>query len=133
MHRILAGAIIIICIANFAWAEDITISIKSPKDGDKVLNRPLVTGTVSDPNAAVWVIVHPLEVSDYWVQPAVSVRSNGSWKVMIYIGRPGSTDINKTFEIKAVVNPHSTLREGQVLSNWPEAKTTSELIEVIRK
>ncbi len=133
MHRVLVGAIILISIANWARADEIKIAITTPKDGDKVLRRPLVEGTVSDPNATVAVIVHPLEISDYWVQPAVSVRNNGSWKVMIYIGRPGSTDIDKTFEIKAVANPNSTLREGEVLSSWPKAEAISDLIEVTRK
>ena len=90
-------------------------------------------GTVTDSNVRVWVIVHPMEVSDYWVQPSITVKENGSWKVKIYIGRPGSVDVGKQFEIMAVANPKDNLKEGDVLSGWPEAQAKSQVIEVTRK
>jgi hypothetical protein len=98
-----------------------------------VLERPIVEGSVSDPTAVVWVVVHPLEVSDYWVQPSVTVRNKGAWKVQVHIGRPGNLDIRKIFEMRAVANPKDKLHEGEVLSGWPGAEAISDVIEVTRK
>lgn len=109
------------------------ISITEPKDGDSVPERPYVKGTVTDPNAKVWVIVHPMEVSDYWVQPSLTVKGDGTWKAKIFIGRPGRIDVGKQFEIMAVANPKVRLSEGKVLSGWPEAQWKSQVIEVTRK
>jgi len=56
-----------------------------------------------------------MAVSDYWIQPPVTVRRDGSWRVQIHIGRPGSIDVGKAFEIRAVGNPDDELREGKIL------------------
>ncbi len=116
-----------------ADAAKLEIAISTPADGSSVVERPIVAGTVTRPDAAVWVVVHPLAVSDYWVQPAVSVRKDGTWKLQIYIGRPGNVDLGKHFEIRAVANPNAPLREGLVLPGWPEAEAMSDLAEVVRK
>jgi hypothetical protein len=119
-----------ISIAN---GQQQTLHITAPLDKAKVPERPYVEGSVTDPNAKVWVIVHPMEVSDYWVQPAITVKGNGTWKVKIYIGRPGSIDVGKQFEIMAVANPRGSIKEGDVLSGWPDAQAKSQVIEVTRK
>ena len=113
--------------------QQLNLRITAPLDKAKVSERPYVEGNVSDANVKVWVIVHPMDVSDYWVQPSVTVKENGSWKVKIYIGRPGAMDVGKQFEIMAVANPKDKLKEGDVLSGWPEAQAKSQVIEVTRK
>lgn len=109
------------------------LRIIEPPDGAKVPERPFVKGTVADPNAEVWVIVHPMDGSDYWVQPRPTVKEDGTWKVKIYIGRPGAVDVDKHFEIMAVANPGEDLNEGDVLNGWPKAQWKSQIVEVIRK
>ena len=109
------------------------LRITAPSDGAQVLERPFVKGTVADPKAKVWVIVHPMDVSDYWVQPSLTPKKDGTWKVKIYIGRPGKIDVRKEFEIMAVANPKVKLGEGDILSGWPEAQWKSQVIEVTRK
>lgn len=132
------GLTIIVFIASVTlsllglFAEGLKVEISSPKNETEVIERPIVKGIVSDPGADVWVIVHPMEVSDYWVQPRVTVRKSGEWKVMIHIGRPGK-DVGKHFEIMAVANPKEKLKEGLVLNYWPKADARSEIVEVIRK
>jgi hypothetical protein len=74
-----------------------------------------------------------METSQYWVQPSVSVKTNGSWKVMIFIGRPGDVDVGKHFEVMAVANPVNSLKEGDVLEDWPKAQHKSGAIEIIRR
>jgi len=115
------------------FSEVQSLVVEKPTDGSMVTERPWVSGTVADPNTTVWVIIHPMAVSDYWVQPSISVRKDGSWRVMISTGRPGTVDVGKHFEILAVGNPTVQLSEGLVLSGWPEAALESEIIEVIRK
>ena len=133
MRRILALAAAGVILSTIASAGQMNVIISSPPDGSTVDRRPIVEGTVSDPTASVWVVVHPLEVSDYWVQPRINVRDSGSWKVQIHIGRSGSIDVGKLFEIRAVANPDVVLHEGKVLDGWPKAAAISNMIEIIRK
>lgn len=113
--------------------EQLKLRITEPRDSTSVFERPFIKGTVTESSTKVWIIVHPMEVSDYWVQPNVTVREGGTWKVIIYIGRPGTIDVGKQFEIMAVANPKVSLFEGKVLNEWPEAQAKSQVIEVIRK
>jgi|GEM_PF-1863335 len=113
--------------------QNLTIRMLEPQDGDAVPVNPTARGTISDPDANVWVIVHPLEVSDFWVQPFVTVKRDSSWKVRIHVGRPGSIDVGKHFDIMAVANPTINLYEGLVLKRWPEAECRTEIIEVTRR
>ena len=109
------------------------LRITRPKNGANVPERVSVEGVVSEPSAQVWVIVHPMEVGDYWVQPKLKVREDGTWKVLIHIGRPGDVDKGKQFEIMAVANPEVELKGGKVLKFWPEATWESQVIEVTRQ
>jgi len=111
----------------------VMLRITTPHDKAQVPERPTAEGTVADPNAKVWVIVHPMEVSDYWVQRNVTVKEDGAWKGKIYIGSPGSIDVGKQFEILAVANPKIKLSEGNILNGWPDAEWKSQVIEVSRK
>ncbi len=108
------------------------LQILRPVDGE-VDWRPTVEGRVTNPNAAVYVIVHPVGLSSYWVQPPVIVRRDGSWRVGVYAGRAGDIDIGKEFEIMAVAYPKDRLSEGQTFSAWPQAKWRSEVVTVVRK
>lgn len=131
MLRILS-IIILILVYSSVEAEELHVKIISPKDQEKVSWRVIIEGMVSDPDVKVWVIIHPMSVSYRWVQPRVSVKANGTWKVIAYIGDPG-TKIGEHFEILAVVNPEVTLSEGDMLPDWPKSQTRSNFIEVIRE
>jgi len=124
---------LLLSFLSMAFAQENALRIKVPVQDERVPERPFVEGTVSDVGATVWVIVHPMEVSDYWVQPAVSVMESSTWKVKIYVGRPGAQDKGQHFEIRAVANPKVRLREGQVLDAWPEAPSESQVVEVVRQ
>jgi len=109
------------------------LRITAPKDGNGVQERTFVAGRVKDPHAHVWVVVHPMEVSDYWVQQSVTVGGDGAWEVQIYLGRPGPDDVGKRFEIHALANPKATLRQGDRLGGWPDAQWQSEAVRVTRE
>lgn len=110
-----------------------SIRIVWPKDGSTVEMRNLIRGEVLDPASRVWVVVHPMDTSSYWVQPAVSVRRTGDWSVTAYFGRSGPIDVGKTFEVLAVVDPQMELQEGQFFDKWPDARLASSAIVVERK
>lgn len=133
MKKRLVIAAIGVVLSTMTLADDLNLEITSPADGSSVGQRPIIQGNVTDPTASVWVVVHPLEVSDYWVQPRVTVRDSGSWKVQIHIGRPGPVDVGKLFEVRAVADPDVDLREGKVLDHWPNAAAISDLVELTRK
>jgi hypothetical protein len=109
------------------------IVITAPCNETKVAQRHFVEGVVSDSNAQVLVVIHPMENADYWVQPNVTVRDKGKWKVLSYFGEPGAQHSGKHYEVQSFVNPKDTLREGQLLSGWPQAESKSQPIEVIRE
>ena len=109
------------------------IRIISPMANGTANAQTFVEGHVSDPKAKVWVIIHPMEVSSYWVQPSVSVDKKGTWKVSAYFGRSSNIDVGKQFELIAIANPKASLKEGDVLSEWPKAHWSSEVVEVTRK
>ncbi len=132
MLRLLIISVVIFCGTTVS-AQDINIQIKSPSQGAHVTGRPIVGGLVGDENVNVWVVVHPMETADYWIQPSVTIRKGGLWRVQVYIGRPGSIDIDKHFELRAVANPLQPLYEGKVLGTWPDAQARSDVIEVIRR
>jgi hypothetical protein len=111
--------------------QQLKVFITDPPDGATVPARPFITGTVADPTARVWVIVHPTEVGDYWVQQAAGLRDDKTWRVQIYVGEP-NTGAGTRFEIRAVANPKAQLSEGKVLDRWPEAQWMSQVIEVAR-
>ncbi|MBU6390754.1 MAG: hypothetical protein KGQ83_00735 [Planctomycetes bacterium] len=128
MIFVIVFLMVIISIAN---GQQLNIRINAPRDKAIVSERSYAEGIVSDSNVKVWVIVHPMEVSDYWVQPRVTVKETGFWKVKINTGMPG--DAGRQFKIMAVANPKDNLKEGDVLRGWPKAQAKSQVIEVIRK
>jgi len=109
------------------------IRITSPIRRAKVVYREIVRGTVSNPKAEVWVIVHPMAVPGYWVQPKVEVDDDGSWWVRVYIAQSPYSSNGEHFKILAVANPRTQLAEGDILKAWPEAQRQSRVVEVIKK
>jgi len=107
------------------------ITIASPSRGEKVGAELIVSGTANKANE-VWVIVHPGETPDYWVQPAASVK-DGVWGVQISIGRPDNIDSGKHFEIMAIAGPHKQLAPAQIIKLWPSARSKSKIILITRK
>ncbi|HET6456222.1 MAG TPA: hypothetical protein VFI02_17590 [Armatimonadota bacterium] len=127
-------------ICNRASAEECAvttikrwITITSHKDQQKVPLEPIIRGKVYSNKAQVWVIVHPMETQGYWVQEKASVRQDGKWSTLVFIGREGNEDVGKHFEIRAVANPTKPIARGDVLDGWPEAMARSGIVELIRK
>jgi hypothetical protein len=126
-------AVTALALAGSARAADApTVIIHKPANGAEVDHRQEVSGKVSDPNADVWVVVHPMETSDFWIQPHVTVREDGSWKVIAYFGNADPAHKGKRFEVRAFANPSDKLTEGKS-NSWPVAEAKSNVLEVNRR
>jgi hypothetical protein len=132
-YSICFAMMVVIALTSVVHAQQPALRIMAPRSGTGVLERSDIEGVIRDKNAGVWVIVHPRNVSGYWVQPAVTVNSDGTWSTKAYIGRPGTEDVGKEFEIRAVVGAKANLREGTLLDAWPQAKWESQTIRVKRQ
>lgn len=128
---IMCVILLIASLTSVTAADQISVSIASPKNNDKVDYRQEVNGKVSDPNAEVWVVIHPVETSDFWVQPPVTVKEDGSWKTAAYFGEAGQ-HVGKKFEVRAFANPVGPISEGKS-AQWPKAAARSNVIEVVRR
>ncbi|MFZ4526057.1 MAG: hypothetical protein ACOYOE_11030 [Chlorobium sp.] len=114
---------------HFAQSKD--INIESLSNGAQVDAEITLSGTVNNARE-VWIIVHPRETSDYWVQSTVTVRDE-RWNGRIAIGRASVIDSGKHFEIMAVADPEQPLAEAQVYKEWPSARWKSPIVSITRK
>jgi hypothetical protein len=127
-------ALIFVSLACFSQAQQIplTVTTSEPQPNATVEQRDTVSGSVSDPQAKVWVVVHPIGTSEFWVQPPVTLNTDGTWSVLAYFGREGLLDRGNLYEIRAFVNPSESLESGERRS-WPLAAAESQSITVTRK
>ena len=127
MKQIIIAAIFAITPLAIAAKEPLTIDRNKLPDGSSSVAT--VEGTVADPRAQVWVIVHPKATNVCWVQPEASINKN-RWEASIHLGEQNDRD---TFEIRAIGNPATALRSGAQVSCWPKAQWMSEIVQVTRK
>jgi hypothetical protein len=118
----------------------ITIAIVDPAEGGNVTLQYLVKGTVSDPNARVHVIVHPLKVSEMWVQQSPIIDGNGNWQASCTFGAE-TLGIGERYEVIALATNENflvswatgnLLGEGDKLISLPRKSNRSNLVTVTR-
>jgi hypothetical protein len=85
------------------------------------------------PKPGFWIVIHPMAVPDYWIQPQTDLDSDGSWKARVYVGQSDGLNNGEHFKILAVANPNTELMEGDILKAWPQAQWRSRIVEVIKK
>jgi len=116
------------------------VSITDPQDTTPVTMQYLVKGTVSDPNSRVYVVVHPLRVSEMWVQQSPIVDGEGNWESSATFGTE-SLGIGERYQVIALATNDNflvafatgnLLREGQKLTSLPRKSNRSSLITVTR-
>lgn len=105
--------------------------ITRPAHKSTVPQEVIIEGRVTNAQT-VWEVVHPTISPTYYIQPPSKVQDDGSWIGVIYVGGHNHGSYNLTYQIKAFVNPIKKLHSGEVLSSWPEAELSSEIVEVIR-
>jgi hypothetical protein len=122
---------VLLLSASLANAQQLTIKITKPAEGESVGDLAEVEGKVSDKKVKVWIIVRPLETTEYWVQGDADVNADGAWSGQAHIGRPGD-DFRKRFAIRVVANPKAELHKGQVLTRWPAAEASSDVVKITK-
>jgi hypothetical protein len=135
LYKPLIVTLCIVCLSLVSEAQqNAKLKVIEPNDEARVQRRLEVKGTLENPKDKdqVWVIVRPLEAGQFWVQPKISIRGEGKWSVDVYIGRSGSVDEGKSFEIRAVLNPKEPLKDGDILGDWPDAEAQSQVVGVTR-
>jgi len=86
-----------------------SVAINSPANGAEIAGyQHIVSGTVSDPNMIVHVVVRPLGPLDYWVQSPTTIAGSGAWTVNAHLGEP-TAGVGESFEIIAVAHKRSFL------------------------
>ena len=111
--------------------ENLEVRIVQPQQNAEVGLTHLVRGNVSDPNARVRVLVHPLLTNLWWVQrPPSPPNQDGSWQTVCYFGTE-TEGVDEYFELIAIVT-RERLDEGQTLSNLPDGAIRSDIIAVKR-
>jgi len=138
------GSLVLVVIAWSLLASSavtpIKVNITDPQDGASVTMQYLVKGTVSDPDAKVYVIVHPLRVSEMWVQQLPIVGGEGNWQASVYFGTE-TLGIGERYELIALATNDNflitwatgnALGEGQKLTSLPRKSNRSNLITVTR-
>jgi len=132
-RKALAIAGLVLALAAGTWPQQrLQVAITSPADGGRVDTQTTVTGTVSDTNAVVWVIVHPRGNPRFWVQPEASLHAHGRWDCEAYFGEPGAQR-GLRFDIMAVANPVRQLEVEMQLQSWPQAAARSRVVTVTKR
>lgn len=112
-------------------AQNIRIRIERPNQGAEVGHIELVRGNVSDLNAPIYVLVHPMLTKLWWIQRLPSPpNQDGSWQTICYFGTE-TKGINEYFEVVAIVTLRK-LKEGQTISDLPSDAIRSDIIMVKR-
>ncbi|TAE26856.1 MAG: hypothetical protein EAZ91_16975 [Cytophagales bacterium] len=107
------------------------IAIYKPSDGQKVPCETIIQGKAANADT-IWVVVSPEGNPKLWVQSPIKVEENGIWQGKISIGEPGMADVGWIYTIRAFADPIDPLKRDDILYEWPKAKRSSGIIQVIR-
>lgn len=107
------------------------IAIVSPTSNTTVEMHDRLRGTVTDAGASIWIVVHPIETMDCWIQKPVIVDQDGSWVANVQFGEDKPKHSGSPYEVRALANPKQALKPGKT-SCWPEAVATSRPLFVRR-
>ncbi len=120
-------------VSRVQASDGVVVQISRPSDESLVTASQQVAGRVSNGSDDVWVVVHPVGTSAYWIQPRVNVEADGDWVVTGHFGRESATDSGLAFELMAIVGPYLRVHEGQILDRWPQARFASPLVRLRRR
>lgn len=139
--------VVSVLLATIAWSwlassgvTPLRVNITDPPDGGNVTMQYFVKGTVADPDARVYVVVHPLRVSEMWVQKPPIVDRSGNWQTQATFGGD-ALGIGESYEVIALATNDNfvatwatgnSLSEGRKLTSLPRKSNRSNRVTVIR-
>ena len=133
----LTGIAVYAAITHFrAASRPSGLIMHRPYTKQTVSRRPVVEGKVSNADT-VWIVVRPVGLNEYYMQPPVRVDYDGTWRSQIYVGTIGKENIGSAFHVRAFVNPAGAFKvleeyERDVFNRWPDAELSTDIVEVVR-
>lgn len=110
--------------------------IHRPQNKQSVTRKSLIEGTVLNADT-VWVVVRPQKRDEYYFQPPIKVKNDGTWMGEIYVGSVSKESLGLNFEVRVFVKPVGApesleVLESTMLTSWPEAELSSMIVELVR-
>ncbi len=133
MLRTITVILMLLILTAAAVSQQPVVTIDVPRDRAEVPWRACLSGVTTDENAKLIAVIHPMEISSYFVQPSITHLEHGRFELLLYVGE-GSPGLHagKRFEIRVFSSPDEPLREGMVLPDWPSAQSASPVVRVVR-
>ena len=113
-------------------AHQVDILITSHASNTQISRVVNLSGTLSHPDARVFLIVHPLGSYTYYVQ-ALGQNRQGRWSATAIVGREGRRSKGREFEVRVAADLVGTLAQGDKLSGWPDVGGLSGPVFLIRQ
>lgn len=95
------------------------VELLSPQTDAQVEHTALIKGRVSDRGHSIYVLVHPIADTKWWVQRSPSPPNrDGTWQAIGYFGVASGKGVGEYFEVVAIAVPDKgLLQEGQQLDH----------------
>lgn len=107
------------------------ITIDSLQNNATVDVHEIISGRISIKNTHLWIVIHPIETQDCWVQLPVSINKAGEWIASVQFGEKTSAHNGKKFEVRALADKNNVLKPGRTRC-WPKVAYQSASIYVER-
>jgi hypothetical protein len=103
----------------------VEVMILDPQDGITVTDyQYLVRGTISNPNATIYVVVRPLSTPEKaWIQELPTVDAEGNWQVMVYLGNENVRE-EQDYQISAISSSDNMLMRRLTYNVQEPGETT---------
>ncbi|MDH5181608.1 MAG: hypothetical protein OEZ39_15565 [Gammaproteobacteria bacterium] len=115
-------------------AAPVRLTITAPATNSTVELHDVIRGRVSNPAVAeVWVVIHPVQSVDCWLQKPALVSADGSWMATVQFGKgegEGSSG-GLPYEVRALAGLRQPPIPGKT-NCWPEAEVISRALYVKR-
>lgn len=108
------------------------IAITAPRNNSEVNVSDMVKGTALRKPSQVWLVIQPRKIKTCWAQGPAIVTDDGKWETSIQFGEDSTDYKGEEYEVRAFVNPHSSLKPGRTQC-WPEADAVSAPLYVRRR
>lgn len=100
---------------------EVQLTIHQPPPGSMVDTKFTLVGHTSDPDARLWVVVHPKLTDDYLVVADAEADPDGSFSADITLPRGNTRRDTCTYKVKLLTEPMIPLTVDANLDSWPPA------------
>lgn len=129
------GSFSLMLTASKTQAQQTDVSIVKYHDGDTIKCHSRIdikTATSLSRTSHIYLLVHPLAVTDWWVQPRFIYDAPGKWHCTAQIGQSPNQNNGQEFELIVLVNPNPDLLPVKQLQNLPTSPSQSTSITLVK-